>query len=135
MFGAHKDLTTKLDDGARSRNVDPAAHRLPGQATLAIGQQVELHAVVATTVVGYAPNGDLVFEQGPSVYVPTEAEAYVVAVEDIPDGVYEIWQTCPAHGTHKVYAQWEGDGETLPKLLTLAPVIDDEDDHIILGSD
>lgn len=64
-------------------------------------------------------------------YVLTAQPAYVVAVEDIADGVYEVWQPCEGHATtHKVYAQWFGDevplafGLTVPLLLMLAEVIE-----------
>lgn len=121
MFGAHTNPeSTQLDATER---LGAARHRFPGQAILGIGAEVELWAAVELF-------------PGVGEYVPTRARAYVVAVEDIPDGVYEIWQVCEEHGTHKCYAQWEGevtereDGDPLPQLLFLADVIED---HIILG--
>lgn len=125
MFGQHASTETTPDAGTipAEYRTQPA-HRFPGQAILGIGAEVELWGVVE------------IFP-GVGEYVPTEAQAYVVAVEDIPDGVYEVWQVCAEHGTHKCYAQWEGDvtlregADPLPQLLYLADVIDE---NIILGN-
>lgn len=90
-----------------------ADHRFPGQPLLAIGTEVTVHTVAATF-------------GGQAMYVPTEQPGYVVAIEDIPDGVYEIWQMCEEHGLHKFYGQYEVIAESeKPDLFFLAMVEED----------
>lgn len=113
MFGQHEDQTRTADSGVdwqRARS----AHRLPGQPLLGIGATVTVHVVVE------------IFP-GIATYVPTTQPGYVVAIEDITDGVYEVWQPCEEHGIHKFYAQYESDvaeGEQ-PDLYFLATVIEE----------
>lgn len=116
MTGQHADQTTIVDSPSRSNTWFLRDSRsYPGQPLLGIGTEVTVHTVVEVS-------------PGLGTYVPTEQPGYVVAVEDIPDGVYEIWQPCTDHGgVHKFYAQYESDvmeGEK-PDLYFLAMVIDD----------
>lgn len=117
MFGQHASTETETDAVGqrweRPLMEGMLTHRLPGQALLGIGADVALYGIAEL-----AP--------GLAAYVRTANQAVVVAIEDIPDGVYEIWQVCEEHGTHKVYAQWEGDltEDELPILLLLAPVVE-----------